>query len=145
MRFQLGGRPGLIIFARVAMKTVKEIPSRSAEFLGWMVEACMTSWKESSAINWSKRRFVFCQRLHFHPVFQLGRFLPFFGTVGWGIRLRMDSTFREPLLRGCQCGLEHDLAMAFGLFGCWTVWPCRPWPDGILLHLFAPKGDTTAR
>jgi len=63
---------------------------------------------------------------------------------------RMGSSNRacfevqDPLFRGANADLNMTLAMALIFFLCWIVWAFQEvGPIGFLLHLFAPKGDTT--
>src|ERR1019366_2157640 len=49
-----------------------------------------------------------------------------------------------PFFRGANADLNMTLAMALVFFACWVFWAVREiGPIGFLLHLFAPKGETS--
>jgi F-type H+-transporting ATPase subunit a len=70
--------------------------------------------------------------------------IPGLGTVGWGHSTPHGFHVDQPFFRGANADLNMTLAMALVFFACWIFWALREnGPIGFLLHLFAPKGDTT--
>jgi len=70
--------------------------------------------------------------------------IPGLGTVGWGHATPHGFHIDQPFFRGANADLNMTLAMALVFFACWIYWALREiGPIGFLLHLFAPKGDTT--
>ena len=136
---------GLIIFARVAMKDVKEIPSGAQNFWEWMVESLHDFLEGIIGHHLVKKTFWYFASIFIFILFSnwLG-LIPGFGTIGWGHPTTYGFHVSEPLFRGANADLNMTLAMALIFFVCWTVWAVQAHgPMGFLLHLFAPKGDTT--
>jgi len=70
--------------------------------------------------------------------------IPLFGNIGWGHDTAHGFEVTQPLFRGANADLNMTLAMALVFFGCWIFWAFREiGPIGFLLHIFAPKGQTT--
>ena len=70
--------------------------------------------------------------------------IPGVGTIGWGDQTAHGFEVDQPFFRGANADLNMTLAMALVFFACWIVWAVREiGPVGFLLHLFAPKGETT--
>jgi len=136
---------GLIIFARVAMKTAKEIPAGAQNFWEWMVESLHDFLEGIIGHGLVKKTFWFFASVFIFILFSnwLG-LVPGFGTIGWGHETGHGFHISTPLFRGANADLNMTLAMALVFFVCWTVWAVQAHgPMGFLLHLFAPKGDTT--
>jgi len=70
--------------------------------------------------------------------------IPGIGTIGWGHRTAEGFKIDLPLFRGGNADLNMTLAMALVFFACWLYWAFREvGAFGFILHLFAPKGETT--
>jgi F-type H+-transporting ATPase subunit a len=70
--------------------------------------------------------------------------IPGFGTIGYGVSDQHGFHLTQPWFRGANADLNMTLAMAMIFFLCWIVWALQSnGPIGVLLHLFAPKGETT--
>ena len=70
--------------------------------------------------------------------------IPGVGTVGWTVQYEDGHTAWLPETRGANADLNLTFAMAMVFFACWTIWAFQAhWLLGFLLHLFAPKGETT--
>ncbi len=135
----------LIIFARVAMKNAKEIPSGAQNFWEWMVESLHDFLEGIIGHQLVKKTFWFFATVFIFILFcnWLG-LIPGFGTIGWGHQTKYGFHVSEPLFREANADLNMTLAMALVFFACWTVWAVQAHgPMGFLLHLFGPKGDTT--
>jgi F-type H+-transporting ATPase subunit a len=136
---------GLIIFARVAMRDAKEIPSGAQNFWEWMVESLYTFLEGIIGHQLVKKTFWFFATIFIFILFSnwIG-LIPGFGTFGRGHETAHGFHIDEPFLRGANADMNMTLAMALVFFVCWTYWALQAHgPMGFLLHLFAPKGDTT--
>ena len=133
---------GLIIFARVAMRDAKEIPSGAQNFWEWMVESLHNFLEGIIGHQLVNKTFWFFATVFIFILFSnwLG-LIPGFGTI---YRKVPESNAWEPLFRGANADLNLTLAMALVFFVCWTVWAVQAHgPMGFLLHLFGPKGEAT--
>ena len=136
---------GLILLARAAMKEVKEIPSGAQNFWEWMVESLHDFLEGIIGHKLVNKTFWFFASVFIFILFSnWAGLIPGFGTIGWGHETTHGFHISEPLFRGANADLNMTLAMALVFFVCWTVWAVQAHgPMGFLLHLFAPKGDTT--
>jgi F-type H+-transporting ATPase subunit a len=137
---------GLIVFAQIATRNMKEIPSGAQNFWEWMVESLHDFLEGIIGHALVQRTFWFFATVFIFILFSnwVG-LIPGVGTIGRGHRLT-DGHFvvDHPLLRGVNADLNMTLAMALVFFACWIIWAIQEvGPVGFLLHLFAPKGDTT--
>lgn len=136
---------GLIIFARRAMRSPKQVPDGAQNFWEWMVESLHNFLEGIIGPHLVKRTFWFFASIFIFILFAnwIG-LIPGFGTIGWNVQFADGRSEWRPLLRGANADLNMTLAMALIFFLCWIVWAIREvGPVGFLLHLFAPKGDTT--
>ena len=136
---------GLIIFAQVATRNMKAIPEGAQNFWEWMVESLHDFLDGIIGHQLVHRTFWFFATIFIFILFAnwVG-LIPGFGTVGWGHETPHGFEVTNPLLRGANADLNMTLAMALVFFVCWVVWAFQEvGPVGFLLHLFAPKGDTT--
>ena len=136
---------GLIIFAQVATRRMKEVPEGAQNFWEWMVESLHNFLEGIIGHHLVQRTFWFFASIFIFILFAnwVG-LIPGVGTIGWGQQTAHGFEIERPLFRGVNADLNMTLAMALVFFVCWTVWALREvGPVGFLLHLFAPKGDTT--
>ena len=135
----------LIIFAQVATRNMKAIPSGAQNFWEWMVESLHDFLAGIIGEHLVKRTFWFFASIFIFILFtNWAGLIPGFGTIGWGQRGPEGFVIEEPLLRGANADLNMTLAMALIFFVCWIYWALKEiGPIGFLGHLFAPKGDTT--
>jgi len=136
---------GLIIFARIAMRSPKQIPSGAQNFWEWMVESLYKFLEDIIGHKLVLKTFWFFATVFIFILFSnwVG-LIPGFGTIGRGFQTEHGFHVTEPLLRGANADMNMTLAMALVFFVCWTVWALQAHgPMGFLLHLFAPKGDST--
>lgn len=136
----------LIVFAQFATRTMKEIPEGAQNFFEWMVESLHDFLDGIIGHHLVKRTFWFFASIFIFILFcnWLG-LLPGLGTIGWGHKTP-DGGFEidDPFFRGANADLNMTLAMALVFFVCWVYWAVREiGPIGFLLHLFAPKGETS--
>src|SRR5207249_7289265 len=136
---------GLIIFARLATRDMKGVPSGAQNLLEWLVEGLYGFLESIIGPRLVKRTFWFLATVF---IFILSAnwvgLIPGAGTIGWGHQTPHGFVIDQPFFRGANADLNMTLAMALVFFACWIVWALREiGPIGFLLHLFAPKGETT--
>jgi F-type H+-transporting ATPase subunit a len=136
---------GLIIFAQVATRNMKEVPSGAQNFWEWMVESLHDFLDGIIGHHLVHRTFWFFATVFIFILFSnWAGLIPGLGTVGWKTTFPDGHTELTPWFRGANADLNMTLAMALIFFACWIVWAIREvGPVGFLLHLFAPKGETT--
>jgi len=135
----------LIVFARVAMQDVKEIPTGAQNFWEWMVESLHSFLEGIIGHKLVLKTFWFFATVFIFILFcNWLSLIPGVGTIGWGHESENGFRITQPFFRGANADLNMTLAMALVFFACWTVWALQAHgPIGFLLHLFAPKGETT--
>jgi F-type H+-transporting ATPase subunit a len=136
---------GLIIFAQIATRKMKEIPSGAQNFWEWMVESLYNFLEGIIGHALVKKTFWFFATIFIFILFSnwIG-LVPVLGNIGWGHQTPHGFQVTEPLFRGANADLNMTLAMSLVFFACWTIWAFQMnGPIGFLQHLFAPKGKTT--
>ncbi len=136
---------GLIVFAQIATRNMKEVPEGAQNFWEWMVESLHDFLEGIIGHHLVQRTFWFFATVFIFILFSnwIG-LIPGLGTIGWGHSTPHGFEIDRPLFRGANADLNMTLAMALVFFACWVYWAVREiGPFGFLLHLFAPKGETT--
>jgi F-type H+-transporting ATPase subunit a len=136
---------GLIVFAQVATRDMKEVPEGAQNFWEWMVESLHDFLEGIIGHHLVHRTFWFFATVFIFILFcnWLG-LIPGFGTIGWGHQTEHGFVISQPWFRGGNADLNMTLAMALVFFACWIFWAFREvGAFGFILHLFAPKGETT--
>jgi F-type H+-transporting ATPase subunit a len=136
---------GLIVFAQLATRNMKQVPDGSQNFLEWLVESLYTFLEGLLGPQLAKQTFWFFGTVF---IFILASnwvgLIPGVGSMGWGHRTAEGFQLEEPLFRGANADVNLTLAMALVFFACWIVWGLRALgPVGFLKEMFAPKGQTT--
>ena len=136
---------GMIVFAQVATRNMKAIPEGAQNFWEWMVESLHDFLEGIIGNHLVKRTFWFFATVFIFILFSnWAGLIPGLGTIGWGHAGAQGFVIDQPLFRGVNADLNMTLAMALVFFVCWFCWAVREiGPVGFLLHLFAPKGETT--
>ncbi len=139
----------LIVFAQIAMRDVREIPSGAQNFWEWMVESLHEFLDGIIGHELVHKTFWFFATVFIFILFSnwIG-LIPGVGTIGWGEKSAHGflslKHVTQPWLRGVNADLNMTLGMALVFFVCWTVWAVQAnGPGGFILHLFGPKGETT--
>src|SRR5690348_10796947 len=116
----------LIVFARVATRDMKRVPSGAQNFLEWLVEGLYTFLEGIIGAHLVKRTFWFFATI-FIFILSANWFglIPGVGTIGWGHQNSHGFKIDEPLLRGANADVNLTLAMALVFFACWIVWALR--------------------
>src|SRR5262245_6707722 len=136
---------GLIIFAQVATREMKQVPDGAQNFLEWLVESLYGFLEGIIGEHLVKRTFWFFATIF---IFILSAnwvgLIPGVGTIGWGHQTSHGFKIDQPFFRGANADVNLTLAMALVFFACWIVWALEEnGPLGFLKELFAPKGDFT--
>jgi F-type H+-transporting ATPase subunit a len=134
----------LIIFARVATRDMKRVPSGAQNLLEWLVGCLYDFLERIIGPRLVKRTFWFFATVF---IFILSAnwmgLVPGVDTIGWGHRTPEGFVIDQPLFRGANADLNMTLAMALVFFACWIVWALQEvGPGGFVRGLFAPKGES---
>ncbi len=137
----------LIIFAQVANRQMRDVPSGAQNFWEWLVESLYGFLEGIIGHELVRKTFWFFATIFIFILFSnwLG-LVPGFGTIGYGTKEGGEFIVTDPWFRGANADLNMTLGMALVFFACWIVWAIQSnGPVGFLLHLFAPpKGDMPA-
>ena len=136
---------GLIVFARVATRNMKQIPQGAQNFWEWLVESLYGFLEGIIGKHLVQRTFWFFASIFIFIVFAnwIG-LIPGVGTIGWGHKTAEGFKIDQPLFRGANADLNLTLAMALVFFACWLVWAVQEIGlVGFAKELFAPKGEST--
>jgi F-type H+-transporting ATPase subunit a len=136
---------GLIIFARLATRDMKGVPSGAQNLLEWLVGGLYDFLESIIGPRLVKRTFWFLATVF---IFILSAnwvgLIPGAGTIGWGHQTPNGFVVDQPFFRGANADLNLTLAMALVFFACWIIWALEEvGPVGFLKELFAPKGEST--
>ena len=135
---------GLILFVRVATRSMKQVPSGAQNFLEWLIEGLYSFLAGVIGAHLAKRTFWFFASI-FIFILSANWFglIPGVGTIGFGHQTPSGFRIDDPWFRGANADLNLTLAMALVFFACWIVWAIQEvGPAGIIKELFAPKGET---
>jgi F-type H+-transporting ATPase subunit a len=135
---------GLIIFAQVATRNIKQIPTGAQNFWEWLVESLHNFLEGIIGPTLVKKTFWFFATLFIFILFSnwFG-LIPVIGTIGSGVKTADGFEVLHPWFRGVNADLNMTLAMALIFFACWIFWAIQAnGPIGFLKHLFAPKGES---
>jgi F-type H+-transporting ATPase subunit a len=136
---------GLIVFAQVATRKMKQVPEGAQNFLEWLVEGLYKFLEEVIGEHLVEKTFWFFATIF---IFILAAnwvgLIPGVGSVGWGHQTSHGFQIDQPWLRGANADVNMTFAMALVFFACWILWALQEvGPLGFLKELFAPKGETT--
>jgi F-type H+-transporting ATPase subunit a len=136
---------GLILFARLTTRDMKQVPGGAQNLLEWLVAGLYGFLESIIGPHLVKRTFWFFATLF---IFILSAnwvgLIPGVGTIGWGHQTPHGFVIDQPLFRGANADLNLTLAMALVFFALWIIWALQEvGPAGFLKELFAPKGEST--
>jgi F-type H+-transporting ATPase subunit a len=136
---------GLIVFARVATRQMKPVPTGAQNFWEWLVGGLQSFLESVIGKHLVDRTFWFFATIF---IFILATnwvsLVPGIGTIGWGHKTAHGFVVDNPVLRGGNADVNMTFAMALVFFACWIVWALREVGlKGFLKELFAPKGEST--
>ena len=135
---------GLIVFAQVATRNMRQVPSGAQNFVEWLVEALYKFIAGIIGPHLAQQTFWFFATI-FIFVLSANWFglIPGVGSLGWGYQTGHGFRIAQPLFRGANADVNMTLAMSLVFFASWFVWAFQEvgW-RGFLHELFAPKGET---
>jgi F-type H+-transporting ATPase subunit a len=138
---------GIIVFAQIATRRIKPIPSGIQNFWEWLVEGLYNFLEGVIGRQLVSKTFWFFATIFIFILFvNWFGLIPGVGTIGWGHHDATTGVFHvdRPLLRGGNADLNMTTAMAAIFFALWLIWAIQAQGvGGFLKHLFAPKGETT--
>jgi F-type H+-transporting ATPase subunit a len=136
---------GLIAFAQLSTRRLREVPGGAQNLLEWLIESLHGLLEGIIGKHLVDRTFWFFATIFlFILAANWAGLLPGVGTIGWGHHTPEGFRVEQPLFRGANADLNLTLAMALVFFACWIVWAIQEVGTvGVLKELFAPKGDTT--
>ena len=137
----------VILFAQIATRNIKTVPSGVQNFWEWLVESLYNFLESIIGHELVKKTFWFFATIFIFILFtNWAGLIPGVGTVGWGHFDPASGAFRidRPLLRGANADLNMTSAMAIIFFALWLIWALQAnGIGGFLMHLFGPKGETS--
>jgi len=136
---------GLITFARVATRRMKEIPDGAQNFWEWMVESLRDFLEGIIGEHLTAKTFWFFASIFIFVLFtNYVGLIPGVGTIGWGHKTEHGFHVDQPWFRGANADLNLTLAMSLIFFACWIVWALQEvGPVGFAKEMFGPKGEST--
>ena len=135
---------GLIAFAQVATREMKQVPGSAQNLLEWLIEGLYKFMVGIIGPHLTERTFWYFATIF---IFILSAnwigLIPGVGSIGWGHQTAHGFRIEQPLFRGANADVNMTLAMALIFFASWLVWSFREVGiRGFFKELFAPKGDT---
>ena len=135
----------IIVFAQLATRKIKAVPSGAQNFWEWLVQSLYEFLEGIIGRDLVKKTFWFFATIFIFILFvNWFGLIPGVGTIGWGHHDPTTGTFHvdQALLRGGNADLNMTTAMAAIFFVLWVVWAIQAnGVGGFLLHIFGPKGD----
>src|SRR5882762_9307646 len=136
---------GIIVFAQIATRNIRTIPSGIQNFWEWLVEGLYNFLEAIIGRELVRKTFWFFATIFIFILFvNWFGLIPGVGTIGWG-HYDPNGFFHvdRPLLRGGNADLNMTFAMAAVFFVLWIYWAVQAQgPGGVILHLFGPKGES---
>lgn len=134
---------GLIVFAQIATRQIRPVPSGAQNFWEWLVESLYQFLESILGASLVKKTYWFLATIFIFILFtNWFGLIPGVGTVGWGVQGSHQFEVTRPLLRGGNADLNMPLAMAMLFFLFWTIWALQTnGIKGFMLHIFGPKGN----
>jgi F-type H+-transporting ATPase subunit a len=137
----------IIIFAQLATRNIKAVPSGIQNFWEWLVESLYNFLEGIIGRDLVRKTFWFFATIFIFILFvNWFGLIPGIGTIGWGHYDPATNVFHvdRPLLRGGNADLNMTTAMAAIFFLLWLVWAIQAnGVGGFLQHLFGAKGETS--
>jgi len=135
----------LILFARMATRKMREVPTGAQNFWEWLVESLYEFLEGIIGPELVKKTFWFFATIFIFILFtNWFGLIPGVGTIGWGVPGEHGFEVTRPLLRGGNADLNMTFAMAILFMVFWLIWALQlNGVKGFFLHLFGPKGEST--
>jgi len=117
---------GLIVFAQVATREMKQVPGSAQNFLEWLIEGLYKFMVGIIGPHLTERTFWYFATIF---IFILSSnwvgLIPGVGSIGWGHHTAHGFRIEQPLFRGANADVNMTLAMALIFFASWLVWSFR--------------------
>src|SRR5213595_972733 len=137
----------VILFAQIATRNIKTVPTGAQNFWEWLVESLYNFLESIIGRELVQKTFWFFATIFIFILFvNWFGLIPGVGTIGWGHHDATTGVFHvgQPLLRGGNADLNMTSAMAAIFFFLWIIWAIQAnGVGGFLLHIFGPKGETS--
>ena len=134
----------IILFAQMATRDVKMVPTGLQNFVEMLVEGMYGFFEDILGSEMVKKTFwFFCTIFIFILFSNWFGLIPGLGTIGFGHADPGGHGFivTAPLLRGANADLNMTAAMALLFFVLWTYWSLKAiGAGGMASHIFAVKG-----
>jgi len=135
---------GLIVFAQLATRNMKQVPDGAQNVLEWLIESLYGFLEGIIGAALIRRTFWFFGSVF---IFILAAnwvgLIPGVGSIGWGQQTAEGFRLEQPFFRGANADVNLTMAMALVFFASWIVWGLREsGPVGFFKELFAPKGES---
>ncbi len=131
---------GIIIFAQIATRNIKDVPEGAQNFWEFLVESLYNFLESIVGKALVKKTFWFFATVFIFILFtNWAGLIPGVGTIGWGPtnELGAHTHITRPLFRGVNADLNMTFAMAFIFFACWIVWAYQSHGiGGSIVHIF---------
>jgi F-type H+-transporting ATPase subunit a len=138
---------GIILFAQLATRNIKPVPTGIQNFWEWMVQSLYDLLESIIGRDLVRKTFWFFATIFIFILFvNWFGLIPGVGTIGWGHHDPVTGVFHvdQPLLRGGNADLNMTTAMAAVFFALWIIWAIQAnGVGGFLFHIFGPKGETS--
>jgi F-type H+-transporting ATPase subunit a len=131
---------GIIVFAQIATRKIKDVPEGAQNFWEFLVEGLYNFLESIVGKVLVKKTFWFFATVFIFILFaNWAALIPGVGTIGWGHPNEhgaMDHISR-PIFRGVNADLNMTLAMAVIFFVCWIWWSLQAnGIGGSIVHVF---------
>jgi F-type H+-transporting ATPase subunit a len=137
----------IIVFAQLATRNIKPIPTGIQNFWEWLVQSLYDLLESIIGRDLVRKTFWFFATIFIFILFvNWFGLIPGVGTIGWGHHDPVTGVFHvdQPLLRGGNADLNMTTAMAAVFFVLWIIWAIQAnGVGGFLFHIFGPKGETS--
>src|SRR5207302_3109045 len=134
----------IIVFAQLATRKIKAVPTGAQNFWEWMVESLYNFLESIIGSELVRKTFWFFATIFIFILFvNWFGLLPGVGTIGWGHEVNGHFEVTRPILRGGNADLNMTTAMAMVFFVMWLIWAVQAnGVGGVLMHIFGPKGES---
>src|SRR5437868_11546758 len=137
----------VIVFAQMATRNLKPVPSGAQNFWEWLVESLYNFLESIIGRDLVRKTFWFFATIFIFILFtNWAGLIPGVGTIGWGHPDPSTGVFHvdRPLFRGANAYLNMTFAMAAVFFVLWMFWAFQAQcSGGVILLLCCPEGETS--
>lgn len=135
----------LIVFAQIATRNIKSVPTGAQNFWEWLVELLFNFLETILGHKTTLKTFWFFATVFIFILFNnWSGLIPGVGSIGWG---HPDANgalhhISHPLFRGGNADFNMTFGMAIVFFTLWIIWSLQEQgPAGVFSHIFVYQGD----